>query len=767
MTNFSENDLIIHSLKIIKKYPQGIETKDLIQILRLTLDPSGEDLEILSGRSDDKFSQKARNLKSHKTLEKKGFAKFFDNRFYITDGGIKFVDGYENGDELKMLSINIHEEWPLTVRTSNALKNENIVFVGDLLIYEPKRLLSFPNFGKRSLKELEELMMENNINWNKIDADNPRWYELRETLLSKIRNKKDNGARLNQNIIGTKSLLKDFNNFKKISHSDKIFIELDFDASKVEALLINDINEIVSLLEERMAITFKSRFGFQEDHKTLAELGKQFGITRERVRQIETKLKRSLRSLGNIDKNSLIDFFNKYESISFHKLFPKLNKYFNSTRSSNNEITRSKFTIFIECFCGVEEQYFKTPERELLDFDNEKLKEIFTITPSGVSRDNFFEIIKENYGYNDFVTLSAIEFMEKKGLIKISDKKIYPIELNKYQEVANILLQYPNGLHWKKIAIIGNKSFSKNKWDLERIVGDASFNMISNKYIYLSDRGTYRLFNLCPEIKNRNEIINTFKNYLIEKKLDQATLEEAFQNIIKLDKFKNLNFYDARAIIKKFGPEKNLYHTGISGTNTIGLNKNLETISLRDKILKLIGESSEEISQKYLTQSLQKTDEALPIDIHLNDLVDEMKIFRVNPGIYLNFDNALSLCDKDEVKIFLDNCLENFEFITNGFMRESLNRELGYDLSNSYYSSLARVLAKENNWFYGTNFLSKKMQKSGSLENYLKNNFDKDLSNNENFDEITKKIGISRRSFDNIIYQFNLIENTDWIHQDD
>ena len=54
--------------------------------------------------------------------------------------------------------------------------------------------------------------------------------------------------------------------------------------------------------------------------------------------------------------------------------------------------------------------------------------------------------------------------------------------------------------------------------------------------------------------------------------------------------------------------------------------------------------------------------------------------------------------------------------------------------------SLARVLAKENNWFYGTNFLSKKMQKSEGLENYLKNNFDKDLSNNENFDKISKKL---------------------------
>ena len=41
------------------------------------------------------------------------------------------------------------------------------------------------------------------------------------------------------------------------------------------------------------------------------------------------------------------------------------------------------------------------------------------------------------------------------------------------------------------------------------------------------------------------------------------------------------------------------------------------------------------------------------------------------------------------------------------------------------------------------------------------------LLNNENFDKISKKIGISRRSFDNIIYQFNLIENTDWVHKND
>jgi hypothetical protein len=47
-------------------------------------------------RTDDKFSQKVRNLKSHDTLEKSGFATFIDRRYYITDDGEKLAtDGVE------------------------------------------------------------------------------------------------------------------------------------------------------------------------------------------------------------------------------------------------------------------------------------------------------------------------------------------------------------------------------------------------------------------------------------------------------------------------------------------------------------------------------------------------------------------------------------------------------------------------------------------------------------------------------------------------
>ena len=64
--------------------------------------------------------------------------------------------------------------------------------------------------------------------------------------------------------------------------------------------------------------------------------------------------------------------------------------------------------------------------------------------------------------------------MDKKELIKIQNNKIYPIKISKNLEVTNILVSYPEGLHWRKIAEIGNRSFTKNKWDLNRIVGDSS-----------------------------------------------------------------------------------------------------------------------------------------------------------------------------------------------------------------------------------------------------------------------------------------------------
>lgn len=69
-----------------------MSTTQLIQALTALLNPSGEDMEILAGRSDTRFSQKVRNLKSHHTLSKRGLATDIPRGFAITDKGRELVE---------------------------------------------------------------------------------------------------------------------------------------------------------------------------------------------------------------------------------------------------------------------------------------------------------------------------------------------------------------------------------------------------------------------------------------------------------------------------------------------------------------------------------------------------------------------------------------------------------------------------------------------------------------------------------------------------
>jgi len=87
-----EADLIIPTLELLDGAPNGeMKTTDVIKALENMFGPEGEDGEILEGRQDTKFSQKVRNLKSHKTLEKAGLAEAIYRGFRITAAGRKLV----------------------------------------------------------------------------------------------------------------------------------------------------------------------------------------------------------------------------------------------------------------------------------------------------------------------------------------------------------------------------------------------------------------------------------------------------------------------------------------------------------------------------------------------------------------------------------------------------------------------------------------------------------------------------------------------------
>lgn len=71
----SEQELVLPSLYFMYMKENGkITTSELIDLLTSLFHPEGLDAQILDGRNDTRFSQKVRNLKSHSTFQRYGYA---------------------------------------------------------------------------------------------------------------------------------------------------------------------------------------------------------------------------------------------------------------------------------------------------------------------------------------------------------------------------------------------------------------------------------------------------------------------------------------------------------------------------------------------------------------------------------------------------------------------------------------------------------------------------------------------------------------------
>lgn len=114
MPIISERDLILPSLHLLSLAEnKKLSTSDLKTKLRELLSPEGEDLTQLSGRSDDKFSQKVRNLRTHRTLENNNLTTFNNGEFTITCDGEEHINA-----NLNKLALIIEEEKFLNVYSS-------------------------------------------------------------------------------------------------------------------------------------------------------------------------------------------------------------------------------------------------------------------------------------------------------------------------------------------------------------------------------------------------------------------------------------------------------------------------------------------------------------------------------------------------------------------------------------------------------------------------------------------------------------------------
>ena len=99
----TEGQLRTAALQLLAEAPGGfLSTTKLIAELEGVFQPEGTDADILDGRSDTYFSQKVRNLVSHRSshtsLVRRGYAEYDKIRqgFTITEVGCLYLKSLEN-----------------------------------------------------------------------------------------------------------------------------------------------------------------------------------------------------------------------------------------------------------------------------------------------------------------------------------------------------------------------------------------------------------------------------------------------------------------------------------------------------------------------------------------------------------------------------------------------------------------------------------------------------------------------------------------------
>ena len=140
---------MVPTLVLLDQAPDGrLATTTLIRELRALLKPTGRDIETIANRSDDYFSQKVRNLKSHDALQRHGYAEYEAaiRGWRITDKGR--AEARRQAD-----SINALAAFPLDMtgdRLADMEAGAEFVVIDESVITEGQLNRRTVNYRKRS-----------------------------------------------------------------------------------------------------------------------------------------------------------------------------------------------------------------------------------------------------------------------------------------------------------------------------------------------------------------------------------------------------------------------------------------------------------------------------------------------------------------------------------------------------------------------------------------------------------------------------------------
>ncbi|WP_255467542.1 sigma factor-like helix-turn-helix DNA-binding protein [Citrobacter sp. RHBSTW-00986] len=451
--------------------------------------------------------------------------------------------------------------------------------------------------------------------------------------------------------------------------------------NKLEAVLLEDIESYFDKSSEMKVDIAQRRWGFVEEKKTLEEIGADYVVSRERIRQIQVDIRQEFLGHMRVSQPSVWEALEPEISPDLSVKMQTLFSCFSSERD---------FFEFLDMVSGQTELIAHVyPE-----IDKAILNTYFAENGAPIHLDDIREFIPSVCSIEIPYVDNAIRHLAQQGVIQLKDENVFPLQLKKAEASACVLIKHEKGLPWMDIAkLINGNNYSRIPVYEDRLDHEA-FNLPD--YIYLSGKGTYKHTSFIEaDATLIDDIFLEMMEYAEKNSRPVFHLNEfylASRNLKKHD------YYVIRHFVKHFGEDYGFYFDGKSQADSVGLEKGFKNITQKDVIVEAMNNNDKPLTKPEIA-NLLKSKSLAHASFYLDNMIEQGSVVQVDRMLYTTPACAYKNIDIDDYLAALHALLLHFgKPVEPSIFKEQLNIQFERSYSKYFYASLARLNAKAKGW---------------------------------------------------------------------
>lgn len=451
--------------------------------------------------------------------------------------------------------------------------------------------------------------------------------------------------------------------------------------SKLEEVLLADIESYFDKSSEMKVDIAQRRWGFVEEKKTLEEIGADYDISRERIRQIQADIRQEFLGHMRISPSSI---WEALEPEISPDISVKMQTFYSCFSSEGD------FFEFLDMVSG----QTGLIAHAYPDIDKTILNTYFAENGAPIPLDDIREFLTSASDVEIARVDNAIRHLAQQCVIQIKSENVYPLQLKKAEASACVLIKHEKGLPWMDIAkLVNGNNYSRSPVYEDRLDHEA-FNL--PEYIYLSGKGTYK--HTCfidIDAALIDDIFLEMMEYAEKNPRTVFHLNELYRASHTLKKH---DYHIIRHFVKHFGEDYGFYFNGQSQADSVGLEKGFKRITQKDVIIEAMNNSEKPLTKPEIA-SLLKSKSLAHASFYLDSMIEQGTVVQVDRMLYTTPACAYKNIVIDDYLAALHTLLLYFaKPVEPSIFKAQLNRQFDRSYSKYFYASLARLNAKAKGW---------------------------------------------------------------------